>query len=110
MIDRKDRKNQFDDAVEALKREELAQREKSALTVKTIAGNSRTRVIEDKNGRKREIRIAEKRKSFPVYVPTSLYGQFVKITEAYGVSNNSVICQLIRDYVEQKKWILEDNK
>ena len=88
--------------------QEEVSREKSEKVVKSIAGKgSRTKTIVDKNGRRREVKVAEKRKTLPVYIPESLYQQFDEITTAYGISNNSAICQLIRDYVTEKKGVLE---
>ena len=102
------RENKFDGAVAELNTQEELAREKSDRVVKNIAGRGgKTKVIVDKNGRKREVRVTEPRKTLPVYIPESLYSQFDEITKTYGISNNAAICQLIRDYVIEKKGVLE---
>ena len=104
----KERENKFDSAVAELDRQEALEQEKSEKVVKNIAGKSaNTKIITDKNGRTREVKITEKRKTLPVYIPESLYEQFDRITKYYGISNNAAICQLIRDYVTEKKEIVE---
>ena len=106
-IKRSNNQNKFEAAVAELDRQEAAAQEKSGDVVERIAG-TRTRTIVDKNGRTREIKVAEKRKTLPVYIPESLYEQFDKITTAYGKSNNAAIVELIRDYVTEKKNILDE--
>lgn len=108
-IKKEPRENKFANAVEELDAQEKLAREKSEKVVKTIAGKgaARTKTIVDRNGRRREVKIAEKRKTLPVYIPESLYEQFDEITTSYGISNNAAICQLIREYVTEKKGILE---
>ena len=69
---------------------------------------SKTKIIVDKNGRSRTVKVSEKRKTMPVYIPETLYEQFDAITTAYGKSNNSAIVELIRDYVTQKKNVLDE--
>ena len=102
-----ERKNKFDGAVEELNAQENLAREKSGKVVKNIVGKGgKTKVIVDKNGRKREVKVTEPRKTLPVYIPESLYEQFDEITTSYGISNNAAICQLIRDYVTDKKGLL----
>ena len=102
------RENKFDEAVAELNAQEDLAREKSGKVVKNITGKSgKTKVIVDKNGRKREVKVTEPRKTLPVYIPVSLYEQFDEITTSYGISNNAAICQLIRDYVTDKKGVLE---
>lgn len=103
------RENKFDEAVASLNEQENLKKKKSENVVKNIAGKGgKTRVIVDKNGRKREVKIAEPRKTLPVYIPESLYKQFDAINTFYSISNNSSICQLIREYVTEKKNILEN--
>lgn len=103
------RENKFDGAIAELNAQEDLAREKSGKVVKNIAGKGgKTKVIVDKNGRKREVKVTEPRKTLPVYIPESLYEQFDEITTSYGISNNAAICQLIRDYVTDKKGVLED--
>ena len=43
-----------------------------------------------------------------MYIPETLYGQFDAINTAYGKSNNSAIVELIRDYVTEKKGVLNE--
>ncbi len=103
------RENKFDEAVAELNAQEAFTREKSRKVVKNIVGKGgKTKVIVDKNGRKREVKVTEPRKTLPVYIPESLYEQFDEITTSYGISNNAAICQLIRDYVTEKKSVLEN--
>ena len=102
------RENKFDSAIAELDAQEDIAREKSEKVVKNIAGKSvETKTIVDKIGRKRELKVREHRKSLSVYIPESLYEQFDEITTAYGISNNAAICQLIREYVTEKKRTLE---
>ena len=107
------KENKFANAVAEIDEQEQLARAKSEKVVKNIAGkSSRTRTIKvtSKDGtvRTREIRVTEKRKSFPVYVPESIYEQFAAINTAYGKSNNSAIVELIRDYVTEKKSVLNE--
>lgn len=107
----KKRENKFDGAVAELDKQESIAREKSEKVVKNIAGKGvKTKTIVDKNGRTREVKIAEKRKTLPVYIPESLYIQFDEITTSYGISNNAAICQMIREYVIEKKGVLDMDK
>ncbi|MDD6488334.1 MAG: hypothetical protein PUG48_00760 [Clostridia bacterium] len=105
--------NKFENAVAELDEQENLEKEKSDKVVKQIAGNgSKTRTIEvkSKDGtiRTREIKVTEKRKTLPVYIPESMYEQFDAINTAYGKSNNSAIVELIRDYITEKKSILNE--
>ncbi len=103
------KENKFANAIAELELQEETAKEKSEKVIKTIAGNnSKTKTIVDKNGRTREVKITEKRKTMPVYIPETLYEQFDVITTAYGKSNNSAIVELIRDYVTEKKGILNE--
>lgn len=102
------RENKFDSTVKALDEQETLEKEKSESVVKAISGREKTtKTIIDKNGRKREVKVVEKRKTLPVYIPESLYESFDAITSFYGISNNAAICQLIRDYVTEKRKILD---
>lgn len=102
------RENKFDDEVEKLDEQEALANEKSENVVKQITGKcAKKKIIVDKNGRMREIKVVEKRKTLPVYIPESLYAQFDEITTLYGISNNAAICQLIREYVIKKKTVLD---
>ena len=102
------KENKFDNAVEELNKQEAIAEEKAQKVMKNISSGSKTKTIVDKNGRERTIKIAEKRKTLPVYIPEKLYEQFDAITTAYGKSNNSAIVELIRDYVTQKKSVLDE--
>ena len=103
------KENKFDNAVAELNEQEAVAEEKSQKVMKTMSGGSKTKIIIDKNGRERTVKVAEKRKTLPVYIPEKLYEQFDAITTAYGKSNNSAIVELIRDYVTEKKNVLKDN-
>ena len=102
------KENKFDNAVAELNEQEAIAEEKSQKVMKNISGGNKTKTIVDKNGRERTIKVAEKRKTLPVYIPEKLYEQFDAITTAYGKSNNSAIVELIRDYVTQKKSVLDE--
>ena len=102
------KENKFDNAVAELNEQEAVAEEKSQKVMKTMSGGSKTKIIVDKNGRERTVKVAEKRKTLPVYIPEKLYEQFDAITTAYGKSNNSAIVELIRDYVTQKKSVLDE--
>jgi len=102
------KENKFDTVVAELDEQEAAERKKSEKVIKTISGGNKTKTIVDKNGRSRTVKVTEKRKTMPVYIPETLYEQFDAITTAYGKSNNSAIVELIRDYVTEKKDILKE--
>ena len=102
------KENKFDNAVAELNEQEAIAEEKSQKVMKNISSGNKTRTIVDKNGRERTVKVAEKRKTLPVYIPEKLYEQFDAITTAYGKSNNSAIVELIRDYVTQKKSVLDE--
>ena len=108
MAIKREKENKFDSVVAELDEQEAMAQEKSEKVVKAIAGGQQTRVVVDKNGRERVVKVTEKRKALPVYIPESLYEQFDAITTAYGKSNNSAIVELIRDYVTEKKDILKE--
>lgn len=102
------KENKFDSVVAELDEQEAVERKKSEKVIKTISGGNKTKTIVDKNGRSRTVKVTEKRKTMPVYIPETLYEQFDAITTAYGKSNNSAIVELIRDYVTEKKDILKE--
>ena len=102
------KENKFDNAVAELDEQEAIAEEKSQKVMKNISSGNKTKTIVDKNGRERTVKVAEKRKTLPVYIPEKLYEQFDAITTAYGKSNNSAIVELIRDYVTQKKSVLDE--
>ncbi len=97
------KENKFNKAVAQLNEQKIKEKEKSDKVLKTLSGGHKTKTIVDKNGRVRTVRVTEKRKTLPVYIPETLYEQFNAITTAYGKSNNSTIVELIRDYVTEKK-------
>ena len=67
----------------------------------------KTKVIEDKNGRQRVVKVSEDRKTLCVYIPESLYEQFDFITEKTRRSKNSTIVELISNYVIEQNGVLE---
>ena len=105
MAIKREKENKFAQAVAVLDEQEAVAREKSEKVVNAIAGTQHTRNVVDKM---RTVKVTEKRKTLPVYIPESLYAQFDAITTAYGKSNNSAIVELIRDYVTEKKGILKE--
>ena len=105
----KKKENKFDSVVADLDEQEAIAQKKSEKVVKAITGSgAKTKEIHDKNGRVRVVKVTEKRKSMSVYIPETLYGQFDAINTAYGKSNNSAIVELIRDYVTEKKGVLNE--
>ena len=107
-IKKEPRANKFDNAIAELNAEEDIALEKSEKIVKAIAGKkAETRIIVDKTGRKREMKVPEHRKALSVYIPESLYEEFSEVNRAYGMSNNGAICQLIREYVIKKHEVLK---
>lgn len=108
MAIKREKENKFDSAVAELNEQESAAEEKAGKVIRSMTGSGKTKTIVDKNGRTRNIKVTEKRKALPVYIPAALYEQFDAITTAYGKSNNSAIVELIRDYVTEKKNILKD--
>ena len=87
--------NKFDDAVEQLNEQEELESTKSKKVVQAIAGR----------GRKKK---TEERKVLPTYIPMSMFKQFDEINAAYGISNNAAINMLIRDYITEKKDVLNN--
>lgn len=108
MAIKKEKENKFVDAVAELDEQEAIAKEKSEKVIKAISGGAKTKTIIDKNGKARIVKVSEKRKTMPVYIPETLYKQFDAITTAYGKSNNSAIVELIRDYVTEKKGVLNE--
>ena len=108
MAIKREKENKFDSAVAELNEQEAAAEEKAGRVMKNMTSANGTKTIVDKNGRERTVKVTEKRKTLPVYIPETLYEQFDAITTAYGKSNNSAIVELIRDYVTEKKNILKD--
>ncbi|MBQ3377884.1 MAG: hypothetical protein IJG62_06395 [Synergistaceae bacterium] len=87
--------NKFDKAVERLNDQEELESVKSKKVVQAIAGYGRKKKTEEK-------------KVMPVYIPMSMFKQFEEINTAYGISNNAAINMLIRDYITDKKGILDN--
>lgn len=86
------KKNKFDNVVDELNDKEAEEQLKEKESKKT------------RRGRKP----AEARKVLPTYIPMSLYEEFEQINAAYGLSNNAAIVSMIRDYVTQKRDILNN--
>lgn len=101
------KENKFDSAVAELNLREAAEDQKTGKVIRNMSGG-KTRTVIDKNGRERTVRVAEKRKTLPVYIPESLFEQFNAITSIYGKSNNAAIVELIREYVAEEKDVLND--
>lgn len=100
--------NKFDRDAENLDLQKEFESGKAKNAVKGVAGKgARTKTVVDKNGRTREIKVVEKRKTLPVYIPETLYMEFDEITTFSGVSKSGVICEMIRDYVTNKRNVLE---
>ena len=89
-----DIKNKFDGIIEQLNEQEQIENAKSKKVVQASAGRTARR--------KKEVR-----KVLPTYIPMSMFKQFEQINAAYGISNNAAINMLIRDYISEKKGILE---
>ena len=87
--------NKFDKAVERLNDQEELESVKSKKAVQAIAGYGRKKKTEEK-------------KVMPVYIPMSMFKQFEEINTIYGISNNAAINMLIRDYITDKKGILDN--
>lgn len=97
------RKNKFDNVVQELEsQEELAQEHSHKVVSSIVGNNGKTRLVTDKNGRVREIKIKEKRKPFMVYLPESVYSQLSDVLETEGKTRNGLIEQLIREYLSLK--------
>lgn len=106
-------KNKFEEAINELNSQEEMAQEKAEKVVRVITGSDReTRIIDvnhkDGTVTTRTIKVPERRKSMPIYIPETLYEQFAAINSAYGKSNNSAICEMIRDYVTAKKSVLNE--
>lgn len=90
----------FELAGEALNEHELLDKEKTKNVIQKLAGvTGEMKMIQDKNGRVRRVRVKEPRKAFQVYLPISVYEQLDDILKKNGKSRNSVIEELIREYV-----------
>lgn len=92
---KKEEKNKFDSAVERLNEIEDEASEKNNKVMKAITGKEN----KEKKGNKM---------SFPVYIQPEVYEKFSAINNAYGISNSSVVNIFIRDYIAEKKKILDE--
>ena len=102
--EKKERDNKFDAAIADLDKQEEEEQGKPDKVLNSLNGNSsRKKTITDKNGRVRVVKVREKRKTLPVYIPLTLYEQFDAINDAKDKSNNSAIVDLIREYVNGHK-------
>ena len=86
-----EKRNKLDAAVSELDQQEAAEKDKTKEVVKRIAGR------DGKGGRK----------VLPTYIPWDLYMEFDKLSDELGLSKNSVICLLIRQFVESNKDLLQ---
>lgn len=101
-IKRMNVENKFDEDRKKLESQELADKEKTKKVIQKIAGESEnTKIIYDKNGRCRRVKVKEERKAFQVYLPVSVFQQLEEVLEANGKSRNSVIEELVREYVKK---------
>ena len=94
--------NKFEAAATALKAEEETQSSRTRQVVSRLSSDGKSRIITDKTGRVRVVRVPEKRKSFPVYVPESLQEKFSEKCLAEGLSMNAAVNRLIRDWVGEQ--------
>ncbi len=108
MTRKSDTGNKFDKVIDELNEQEQTAKTKSKKVHAAMVSGTGTKTIVDKNGRERTVKIAEKRKTMPVYIPENLYEKFNAINRAYGKSNNAAIVELIRDYVTEKKGVLDE--
>ena len=91
--------NKFESVAAELNAVEAQQKSAARQVVTRLSSDGKSRIITDKTGRTRVVRIPEKRKSFPVYVPESLQEKFSEKCQSEGMSMNAAICRLIRQWV-----------
>lgn len=104
-IDIKNRKqnNKFDQEKVALDEQENVEKEKTKKVIQSIAGDvGDVKIVKDKNGRIRRLKIKEPRKAFQVYLPLSVFEQLESVLEKSGKSRNSIIEELVREYIEKQ--------
>lgn len=96
-------KNKFDEAVEQINAEEEASQKRSEQVVKDLAGSPKTRVVIDKNGRQREIRVRKpkERKVLPLYLPIDVYNKLDEVAVREETNKNVLIRKLIQDFLDQ---------
>lgn len=97
-----ERKNKFDSAVKELEEKENLAQKKADKVITKIAGEQKKTVI-DRTGRVRELKIKEKRKAFQVYLPESLYEKLDEAVADRGRTRNSIVEELIRDFLGNSK-------
>lgn len=97
--------NKFDGVVAKLDEEEAAAQKRSEKVVKNLAGGVKTRVVIDKNGRKRTIRVKEKEetKNLPLYLPLSMYNELSEIADEEGINKNILIRQVLSEYFKERR-------
>lgn len=91
--------NKFESVAAELRSGEEAQSSRTRQVVSRLSSDGKNRIITDRTGRTRVVRIPEKRRSFPVYVPESLQEKFVEKCQSEGMSMNAAVNRLIRDWV-----------
>lgn len=106
-INRKNKtENKFEKNIDEINAQESEAQEKSDRVVKEIAGTSQgtgnTKLIHDKNGRVRKIKIKEPRKAFQVYLPETVFNKLNNVLEENGKSRNGLIEELVREYLVNK--------
>mgnify|MGYP004463445671 CR=1 FL=1 len=98
-----EKKNKFAETIKELEKAETNATQKSTKVLNKIAGSDsqKTKLIQDKNGRVREIKIKEPRKAFQVYLPESIFQKLNTVLDENGKSRNGLIEELIREYLSQ---------
>ena len=91
--------NKFESVAAELNAVETQQKSAARQVVSRLSSDGKSRIITDKTGRVRVVRVPEKRKSFPVYVPESLQSKFVEKCQSEGLSMNAAVNRLIREWV-----------
>ena len=91
--------NKFEGVAAELNAAEARQKSAARQVVSRLSSDGKSRIITDKTGRVRVVRVPEKRKSFPVYVPESLQSKFVEKCQSEGLSMNAAVNRLIREWV-----------
>ena len=94
----------MEEALDKLEKEQNESQQKSKNVINSIAGRNskKTKLIHDKNGRVREVKIKEPRKAFQVYLPESIFEKLSTVLDANGKSRNGLIEELIRNYLEEE--------
>lgn len=101
-IERKNRVNKFDADREILNAQQSSDEKHSKNVIKQITSESgNTKLIHDKNGRVRRVKVKEPRKAFQVYIPKSVFEKLEEKLNENGKSRNSVIEELVRNYINE---------